>query len=118
MYLYKALGIFFLGLGALGVILTVLPGTPFLLIAAACFAKSSEKWHQWLLANPTFGPIIHNWNEKRCMSRQSKIIAVSCIILFGGYSVCFAIPVLIGKIFMALLLLWGLIVIYRIDVCS
>lgn len=118
MFLYKALGIFFLSLGTLGVFLPVLPTTPFLLLAAGCFARSSDKWHQWLLANPTFGPVIRDWNEKKCMSCKAKTMAVLCIILFGGYSVLFVIPVLIGKIITALLLGIGLFVIYRINVCK
>ena len=61
--LYKGLGLFFVGLGAAGALLPVLPTTPFLILAASCFAKSSDKWYRWLLNNKQFGPAIRDWEE-------------------------------------------------------
>ena len=92
MILYKALGFLFLGLGFIGVFLPLLPTTPLVLLAAGCFAKSSERWHRWLLANPTFGPMIRNWQQHQCISCNSRRIALLSVILFGGYSVTFALP--------------------------
>ena len=63
--IYKPLGILFLALGVAGVVLPVLPTTPFVLLAAWFFARSSEKWYQWLLNSELFGPAIANWEEKR-----------------------------------------------------
>ena len=54
----RLLGFLFLGLALLGVFLPLLPTTPFVLVAAACFAQSSEKMHKWILANRTFGPMV------------------------------------------------------------
>ena len=70
--LYTTLGLFFVGLAALGVALPGLPTTPFLLLAAGCFAKSSPHLHRWLLASPLFGPIIHNWQEHRAIPRRAR----------------------------------------------
>ena len=89
--LYLALGFVALTLGIIGIPLPVLPTTPFLLLAAWCFSRSSERWHQWLLANETFGPVISNWEKRRCISMRTKIIAISSMVVVGGTSVVFAI---------------------------
>ena len=64
----RLLGFLFLGLALLGVFLPLLPTTPFVLVAAACFAQSSERMHRWILTNRTFGPMVRDWEEKRCVS--------------------------------------------------
>lgn len=84
MLLLKVIGIFFVGLAILGVFLPILPTTPFLLVAAACFAKSSPVLQQKLLANKTFGPLIHDWQESRSISLKAKRTALVTMIL----SVC------------------------------
>ena len=63
--IYKPAGLLFLALGAAGIVLPILPTTPFILLAAWCFARSSERWHQRLLASELFGPIIDNWERNR-----------------------------------------------------
>ena len=87
---YKPLGFVFLFLGLLGIPLPVLPSTPFILLSAWFFARSSEKWHQWLLQSELFGPMLHNWEEQRCMSCRSKTVALVAMALAGGASVIFA----------------------------
>jgi len=82
----KVTGIFFVGLAILGVVLPILPTTPFLLVAAACFAKSSPKMQRRLLANKTFGPMIHDWQKYRSIPRKAKRIALLTMIL----SVCWS----------------------------
>lgn len=88
---YKALGFLFLGLAILGVVLPVLPTTPFLLLSAWFFARSSEKWHSWLLQNATFGPIIRNWETSRCINCRTKIVSIMLMLGVGGTSVVFAV---------------------------
>jgi len=78
--LLKVTGIIFVGLAILGVILPILPTTPFLLVAAACFAKSSPNMQKTLLANKTFGPLIHEWQKHRSIPRKAKRIALLTII--------------------------------------
>ncbi len=116
--MYKAIGFLFVGLATLGVFLPILPTTPFLLLAAGCFARSSEKWHRWLLSNPTFGPLIRNWQEHRCISRASKMTAIILILVCGGYSVGFALENVYLRVVTAALLLYGLFFVARISVCS
>lgn len=86
MILLKVIGIFFVGLAILGVALPILPTTPFLLVAAACFAKSSPEMQKRLLANKTFGPLIHDWQKYRSIPRKAKRIALLSIVL----SVCWS----------------------------
>ncbi len=88
---YKSLGFLFLGLAILGVILPVLPATPFLLLAAWFFSRSSEKWHQWLLRSELFGPIIRNWETNRCVARRTKVVSIALMLGMGGTSVAFAV---------------------------
>ncbi len=70
--LYLTLGFAALILGAVGAVLPVLPTTPFVLLAAACFARSSQRFHDKLLANRIAGPIIREWNEHRSIRRPVK----------------------------------------------
>jgi uncharacterized membrane protein YbaN (DUF454 family) len=86
-----ALGLLCVGLAVLGIFLPVLPTTPLLLVALACFARSSEKLEGWLLSHGLFGPVIRNWNETRSMPRRAKISAVASIVVVGGVSVLFFI---------------------------
>ena len=117
MSLYKSLGFIFLGIGVIGVFLPLLPTTPFLLVSAGCFAKSSEKWHQWLLSNRIFGPIIKDWQERKCISFSTKVFAISLVVLFGGYSIIFLLTDPKLKILGTLLIVTGLFFVCRLDVC-
>jgi uncharacterized membrane protein YbaN (DUF454 family) len=90
-WLLLATGFLFVGLAALGAVLPILPTTPFLLVAAACFARSSPRFYQWLLSNPTFGPLIREWRENRSIPLRAKLAAIALITLVGGTSVGFFI---------------------------
>lgn len=89
--LYKPLGFLFLALGLLGIPLPVLPSTPFILLAAWFFARSSPRWHDWLLSSELFGPMIRNWEDSRCLSCRTKAVALTSMLLAGGASVMFAL---------------------------
>jgi len=84
-----SIGLVCVGLAVLGIFLPVLPTTPFLLLALACFARSSEKLHSWLLSNKTFGPLIKHWEESKSMPRKAKIYSIILIIVAGGVSAIF-----------------------------
>ena len=94
--IYKPLGLFFLALAILGVVLPGLPTTPFLILAAWLFARSSEKWHRRLLDSKLFGPLLRDWEQQRCISLRTKIVALVSMLVAGGVSVTFAMqdPVL------------------------
>ena len=65
------------GLGIAGIVLPVLPTTPFLLLAAACFARSSPRFHQWLLRHRSFGPIVSEWERHRAIAWRTKLWAIA-----------------------------------------
>ena len=84
------LGITSLILGVIGAALPVLPTTPFILLSAYCFSKSSDRFYKWLINLPKFGILIKNWNEKGSIDRRSKILCfisiIGVIIYFGGFT--------------------------------
>lgn len=90
--LLVAAGALFVGLGAVGAVLPLLPTTPFLLVAAACFARSSPRLYRALLASRAFGPLIRHWRAAGAIPRRAKIVAVAMIAAVGGSSVAFAVP--------------------------
>jgi uncharacterized membrane protein YbaN (DUF454 family) len=116
--LFLVAGFLLVGLATLGIFLPLLPTTPLLLLAATCFANSSEKWHRWLKEHKVFGPIIRNWHESRCIPIRAKITAVASIIVFGTYSIGFAIENPYLQIPGAILLLIGFVYVLRIRNCS
>jgi uncharacterized membrane protein YbaN (DUF454 family) len=68
-------------LGIIGVFLPGLPTTPFVLVAAACYARASEPFYRWLLRNPTFGPLIIEWRRHHSIPFRIKVIAISLMSL-------------------------------------
>jgi hypothetical protein len=76
-YLYITLGFISLGIGCLGIVVRGLPTTPFVLLAASLFAKSSERWYNWLISNRLFGKFIEDFAKEKGMSLKLKIISVS-----------------------------------------
>jgi len=82
-------GITALLLGIAGVVLPLLPTTPFILLAAACFARSSVRFHDWLLNQRIAGPIIREWQTHRAMPRRAKRAAFALMLLSFGGSILF-----------------------------
>lgn len=69
-------GLVFVLLGVVGLVLPVVPTTPFLLLAAACFARGSRRFYERLLANPTFGPLVAEWRRHRSIPWRTKCWAI------------------------------------------
>jgi uncharacterized membrane protein YbaN (DUF454 family) len=114
---YKPLGFLFLGLAVLGILLPILPGTPFLLLSAWFFARSSEKWHQRLLNSDVFGPLIRNWEQNRCISGRTKAVAMVSMILAGGASILFGVESLALKFAGLILMSVGTMTLLSIKTC-
>lgn len=76
-------------LGAIGIVLPILPTTPFLLAAAACYYKSSDRMHSWLLNNKWFGEYIRNYTEGKGLPMKTKIIALSLLWITIVFSIVF-----------------------------
>ena len=107
------LGLFCVGLAVLGIVLPVLPTTPFLLLALACFAKSSKKLHDWLLKNKTFGPLIKQWHETRSMTRKTKAYALISVFVVGGTSLI-SVDTFILRLILIVTLVLPVVVILKI----
>lgn len=72
-------GTFFLGLGIVGIFIPILPTTPFLLLSAACYARSSEKFYQWLINNKWLGTYIKNYMDGKGIPLKIKIYTISLL---------------------------------------
>jgi uncharacterized protein len=70
---YIAAGFACVALGIAGIPLPLLPTTPFLLLAAFCFARGSERWHHWLMTHPTLSPYILAFQNKHGLTRAQKL---------------------------------------------
>lgn len=106
-------GIISLILGIVGILLPLLPTTPFLLLSAFCFARSSEKLHDWLLCHPSFGPAIIDWRENGSISKRNKTYAIVTILLTLLLSVLFKVPLAVLLIQMAVLSIVSLFILTR-----
>lgn len=115
--LYQIAGFVFLGLAFIGVLLPLVPATPFVLLAAACFARSSEKWYRWLLASNLFGPMIRNWQQRRCVDLRIKVVALLSMLVLGGVSVFVAIDHHATRWVGGALMLIGALVILSLPTC-
>lgn len=73
---FNVIGTIAVALAILGVFLPLLPTTPFLLLASACYLRGSPRMRRWLLANPLFGEHLRNIEEKRGIPLKAKIVAL------------------------------------------
>jgi hypothetical protein len=90
--LWLLIGLTSLALGIAGVVLPLLPTTPFVLLSAYCFARSSPRLHDWLLSHRLFGPLIRNWEQHRAISPRAKLLAVLSMAAVVGISVLVGAP--------------------------
>lgn len=91
------------GLGIIGIILPVMPTTPFLLMAAAFYARSSAKFYHWLMHNRWFGDYIRNYREGNGMPLRAKIITIILLWISIGSSAIFAIENIYIKILLLII---------------
>ena len=102
-FIWLISGLASLALGGLGVVVPLLPTTPFVLLAAFCFARSSPALHGWLLRDRIFGKAIRDWRANRAISRKGKRASVLVMALSLAASLVLAVePAIIG--FQALVL--------------
>ncbi len=92
------LGSLFLGIGILGVFLPLLPTTPFLVLSAACYARGSERFYNWLLNNRWFGNYIRNYLEGKGIPWKSKVATIALLWVTIGCSAAFAVQSLAVRI--------------------
>lgn len=107
---WNVLGFLSLGMAYLGVITPGLPYSPFVVFAAYCFSKGSERMHRWIYNHKIFGPFLHNWNQKRVFPQKMKylmlgMMSLSLVLMYTG-----GVPVrgiIYTGIFMAVVACWA-----------
>jgi len=88
-WLLIGLGTLLVGLGILGVLLPLLPGTPFLLLAAACYARASRRFYAWLLDNRMLGPVIREYRRSRRIPAAARRRAIALVVVAFGVTILF-----------------------------
>ena len=101
--LLRIAGTLFLVIGCVGIVLPILPTTPFLLLALGCYARSSERWYRWLITNRWFGEYIKNWHEGKGIPMKTKILTIAFLSLTIGYSAVAVVPFFIGKVILIII---------------
>jgi len=96
--LFFVAGTIFLALGAIGIVLPILPTTPFLLLALACYCRSSERMTHWMLNNKYFGKYIRNYKEGKGIPLKTKLFAITILWIAIVYSAIFIIPIWIVQL--------------------
>ena len=96
--LFFVAGTITLVLGAIGIVLPILPTTPFLLISVACYLKSSEKMAHWMLNNKYFGTYIRNYKEGKGIPMKTKFFAIAVLWITIAISGVILVPILIVQI--------------------
>ena len=85
-------GMLALALGIIGIALPLLPTTPFVILAAACFARSSDRLHDWLLGHRIFGPMIVSWRDHRAIPRRAKYWSLGMMAAAFVFSIVMQVP--------------------------
>ncbi len=108
--LWTGLGFLSLGMAYVGVVTPGIPYSPFVVFAAYCFSKGSERMHRWIYNHKIFGPFLTNWNEKRVFPQKMKyfmiaMMTLSLILMWtGGVK---PIGIISTAVFMTLVATWA-----------
>jgi len=97
-------GFLALGLGLIGIVIPILPTTPFILLAAICFARSSPRFHAWLLGNRVFGRHLEDYLSGRGVSPWVKAGTLTLLWVVTGMSMAFFVTVLWGRILLGIVI--------------
>ena len=106
--LYLIVGLLSLLLGVIGIVVPLLPTVPFILLAAFCFARSSERLQQWLMSHPWFAEALNNWQTKGALNKTLKRRAMIMTTLSFAISITL-VPLIWVKL-MLLGMLCGLLI--------
>jgi len=91
--LFFVAGTVSLAIGAIGIVLPILPTTPLLLLALACYCRSSERMTKWVLTNKYFGSYIRRYKEGKGIPIKTKIIAIAALWITISYSAFFIVNI-------------------------
>ncbi|HSW51886.1 MAG TPA: YbaN family protein [Sulfuricaulis sp.] len=111
---FLLLGLGFVAIGVAGIFLPVLPTTPFMLLAAACFARSSDRFYHWLLNHRVFGHTVREWQQHRSIPRRTKWFAIVTMAATLSVSIVFFVPYAALQVALALFGVVLAIYLYRI----
>ncbi len=98
--LFVVLGFIALILGIIGIVIPLLPTTPFLLLAAACFLKGSDRLYRWLMNHKLFGEYIRNFREHKAIPLRTKIFAISLLWITILFSIFYVVELIYLRIFL------------------
>ncbi len=101
-WILVACGTICVGLAAVGIFLPVLPTTPFLLLAAACYVRSSSRMYRWLLESRAFGPLILQWRRDRTIPVRAKVGAIVLVVVCFAVSIAFTVNSTAARVTLAL----------------
>ncbi len=90
--LWLALGFLFAAIGTVGIVVPGLPTTPLMILAAACFAKSSQRFYDWVINNRMFGQHVKNYREGNGIPKKSKPMILGTMWIFITFAVLIGIP--------------------------
>ncbi len=100
-YVFISVGVISLLLGIIGVVTPVLPTTPFILLSGYCFARGSERFHDWILAHRYFGPMIRAFRDEKRIPLKAKIFATAMIALTMSVTAIFFVKKVYAIVAMA-----------------
>lgn len=114
--MWVSLGSIFVGIGTIGIFVPGLPTTVFMLLAAACYVRSSDKLYNWLIKNKTFGKYIKDYREGKGMPKRAKFLALSMMTIFVSLAVLPFSPISIPNVMLRIVvLIVGLIGFYYVS---
>jgi uncharacterized protein len=113
--MWFAVGWVAVAVGSIGVVVPGLPTTVFFIIAAACFARSSPRFEQWVLDLPHIGRAVRDYRAGLGMSRRAKALAIGMMLAFGTLSIVLTRDrVAIAATVAALLAIGALYIVFRV----
>lgn len=111
--LYLLAGYIALAVGAIGVVLPLLPTTPFIILAAFFFSKGSERMHQWLLNRKSFGPMIRGWEKYKVIPLKAKVFSTVMMVTMVSYPLLFRPFALWLKVVVVFVVFYGMWFVWR-----
>ena len=103
--LYIIIGTLFLGIGCIGIVLPIVPTTPFLLLAAACYVRGSKRIHRWMMRNRVFGEFIKNYLEGRGINPRQKLFTLTFLWLTIAFTIVYITDKVLLRVFLFLIAL-------------
>ena len=100
--LFVTLGTLFLGVGIIGIVIPILPTTPFLLLATTFLARGSEKFYNWLLNNRILGTYIRHYFNGKGMPLKIKLFTIALLWIAISFTIAFAVDQLVARITLVL----------------